>query len=121
MAPADSKTAADAKAAAAEDKAAESKATTDADGTPPEVVDEAAGPDMKVVLMAKHLDAWAEVNGEDAVEAAIEQYAQTRNDRKDAADKAAKADAAHARAAAGQDRSAAPTTRQTPAEAKAKG
>lgn len=110
MAPADSKTAADTRPIR----------ELEAEGTPPEVVDEEPQPDSKVVLMAKHLDAWAEANGEDAVEAALDTYAQTRNDRKDAADKAAKADAAHARAAAGQPRGAAPTARQTPADAKAK-
>jgi hypothetical protein len=110
MAPADSKTATDTRPIT----------DVDAKGTPPDVVDEEPQPDQRVVLMAKHLDAWAETNGEDVVEAALDMYAETRNDRKDAADKAAKADAAHARAAAAQDRSAAPTARQTPADAKAK-
>lgn len=64
-----------------------------------------------VVNMAKHLDAWAQSFGEDALERAVELAGTYRDERQAAADEAAKADAARDRAASGQQSGGAPVGR----------
>lgn len=75
--------------------------------------DTQATPNQAVIGLVKHLDAWTDANGQDALDAAVAQVAEGRRQRA----KDARAQAAEARAAT-QPHDAAPVGRQTPAEAK---
>lgn len=67
-----------------------------------------------VLTLAKQLDAWIEAYGEDAVARAVALSESNQADREAEADKAARANAAQARAQGGQQTP--PQGRQTPAE-----
>jgi hypothetical protein len=67
--------------------------------------------DQQALGLSKHLTSWRESYGDDVVDAALALSAQQRKATEKEGSDGEKADAARARAAAGQERSAAPSGR----------